>query len=194
MLALPALVAFSLPAIRLQCRHTYSTQLAWFTVLEHPPPPSLGGLRYDSRRWLYGVVLWKISFLLCRLWEALAALFERLGALSGAPGARRESAALVGRFMPAALPLLQAPPGVMQDCCARPLSNTFARKLLSMACESCFCQRGACGVLTLLVRQAFYIAAAHCAGCYCFCFKTAPCHTASQADILQTAAQFVGSY
>jgi len=32
-------------------------------------------------------------------------------ALAGAPGARREGAALVGRLMPAALPLLQAPPG-----------------------------------------------------------------------------------
>lgn len=45
-------------------------------------------------------------------WRALAALFARLGALAGAPGARREGAALVGRLMPAALPLLQAPPGV----------------------------------------------------------------------------------
>lgn len=75
--------------------------------------------------------MWKFSLLLCRLWEALAALFERLGALSGAPGARRESAALVGQFMPAALPLLQAPPGAVQDCCARALSKHFARKLLS---------------------------------------------------------------
>ena len=65
-------------------------------------------------------------------WRALAALFQRLGALAGAPGARREGAALVGRLMPAALPLLQAPPGArdapsplrhsaepdMRSCCA----------------------------------------------------------------------------
>ena len=44
------------------------------------------------------------------LWRALAVLFERLGALAGAPGARREGAAIVGRLMPVALPLLQAPP------------------------------------------------------------------------------------
>ena len=61
------------------------------------------------------------------VWRALAALFKRLGALAGAPGARREGAALVGRLMPVALPLLAVPPS------APPSVSYVSQKSISFA-------------------------------------------------------------